>query len=80
VPVIADRIAGAGSLGGLYTALLEAPTEQVLLITCDMPFLTRPLLARLLALGADVDAAARPSAEDDVPERLATPKPAGAGS
>jgi molybdopterin-guanine dinucleotide biosynthesis protein A len=37
--VVTDRIAGAGALGGLYTALLEAPTEQVLVIGCDMPFL-----------------------------------------
>jgi molybdenum cofactor guanylyltransferase len=51
VPVVADRIAGAGSLGGLYTALVEAPTEQVLVIACDMPFLTAAFLARLAALG-----------------------------
>ena len=57
VPVVADRIAGAGSLGGLYTALVEAPTEQVLVIACDMPFLNAPFLARLAAIGAGVDAA-----------------------
>jgi molybdopterin-guanine dinucleotide biosynthesis protein A len=57
VPVIADHIEGAGSLGGLYTALVEAPTEQVLVIACDMPFLTRSFLARLVTLGAGVDAA-----------------------
>jgi molybdopterin-guanine dinucleotide biosynthesis protein A len=57
VPVVPDRIAGAGSLGGLYTALVEAPTEQVLVIACDMPFLNAPFLARLAALGAGVDAA-----------------------
>ena len=55
VPVVADRIPGGGSLGGLYTALLEAPTEQVLVIACDMPFLTAAFLRRLVALGADAD-------------------------
>ena len=62
VPVVADRIAGAGSLGGLYTALMEAPTEQVLVIACDMPFLTAPFLMRLAARGVDVDVAVPRSA------------------
>lgn len=55
--MVMDRIAGAGSLGGLYTALMEAPTEQVLVIACDMPNLTAPFLSRLAALGVDADAA-----------------------
>jgi molybdopterin-guanine dinucleotide biosynthesis protein A len=57
VPVVADRVAGAGALGGLYSALVVAPTEQVLVIACDMPFLTAPFLSRLAALGADTEAA-----------------------
>ena len=56
VRVVADRLPGAGALGGLYSALLEAPTEQVLVIACDMPFVTAPFLARLAALGVDGDA------------------------
>jgi molybdopterin-guanine dinucleotide biosynthesis protein A len=52
IRVVPDRIPGAGALGGLYTALAEAPTEQVLVIACDMPFVTAPFLARLAALGA----------------------------
>ena len=62
VPVVADRIPGAGSLGGLYTALAAAPTEQVLVIACDMPFLTAPFLMRLAARGVDVDVAVPRSA------------------
>ena len=50
--VVTDRIAGAGALGGLYTALVAAPTEQVLVIACDMPFLTEPWLAYLADAGA----------------------------
>jgi molybdopterin-guanine dinucleotide biosynthesis protein A len=57
VPVVADLMAEAGSLGGLYTALVEAPTEQVLVIACDMPFLTAPFLSHLAARGMDVEAA-----------------------
>jgi molybdopterin-guanine dinucleotide biosynthesis protein A len=53
---VTDRISGAGALGGLYTALVEAPTEQVLVIACDMPFLTAPFLARLAERGDGIDA------------------------
>ena len=57
VPVVVDRIGGAGALGGLYTALVEAPTEQVLVIGCDMPFLTAPFLRHLAECGRNVDVA-----------------------
>ena len=57
VPVVVDRIGGAGALGGLYTALVEAPTEQVLIIGCDMPFLTAPFLLYLADRGRDAEAA-----------------------
>lgn len=57
VPVVIDRIGGAGALGGLYTALVEAPTEQVLVIGCDMPFLTAPFLLYLAEQGRGADAA-----------------------
>lgn len=57
VPLVVDRISGAGALGGIYTALMEAPTEQVLVIACDMPFLTASFLRRLAARGEDVDVA-----------------------
>ena len=57
VPVVRDRIRGAGSLGGLYTALVEAPTDQVMVMACDMPFLTAPFLTRLATLGLGADAA-----------------------
>ena len=57
IRVVADRIAGAGALGGLYTALMDAPTEQVLVIGCDMPFLDAPFLTYLMERGRDADAA-----------------------
>jgi molybdopterin-guanine dinucleotide biosynthesis protein A len=57
VSVVEDRMAGAGSLGGLYTALVDAPTDYTLVLACDMPFLTAPFLAFLAARGAGADAA-----------------------
>jgi molybdopterin-guanine dinucleotide biosynthesis protein A len=56
VRIVLDRVPGAGALGGLYTALMDAPTEQVLIIACDMPFVTAPFLTALARLGADADA------------------------
>lgn len=55
IRVVADRIPRAGALGGLYTALVEAPTEQVLVIACDMPFLNAPFLRYLVNTGLDAD-------------------------
>jgi molybdenum cofactor guanylyltransferase len=54
VRVVADRIAGAGTLGGIYTAIVESPFERTLVVGCDMPFVTVALLERLAAEKADV--------------------------
>lgn len=53
--IVVDRIAGAGALGGLYTALMDAPTEQVLVMGCDMPFLNAPFLTFLSEEGRNAD-------------------------
>jgi len=44
--VAPDRIAGAGALGGIYTATLAAPAPVVCL-AWDLPFITAGLLRRL---------------------------------
>lgn len=56
VPALADAVADAGALGGLYTAVLTAPTDRVLVLACDLPFLTARFVARLCELGTDADA------------------------
>ncbi len=57
IPVQPDVIPGAGALGGIYTALAGARHERVLVIACDLPFVSRALLARLVEEAADdVDA------------------------
>lgn len=57
VPSIPDAIAGRGPLGGIYTALLESRTELSLVLGCDLPLVTRNLLAclmlRAMAGGSD---------------------------
>jgi len=57
LPVHADVIAGTGALGGLYTALVQAPADRVLVVACDLPFLDERLLARLADLAAGADGA-----------------------
>jgi molybdopterin-guanine dinucleotide biosynthesis protein A len=47
--VIPDAIADAGPIGGLYTALLDALHDRVLVLACDLPFVTAALLERLVA-------------------------------
>ena len=57
--VIPDAIPDAGPLGGLYTALLDAAHDRVLVIACDLPFVSAALLARLIEesrMAADADA------------------------
>ncbi len=56
VTVVADEIPGAGSLGGLYTALVHAPVDPVLVIACDMPFLTGPFLTHMVDMLGGADA------------------------
>lgn len=59
VRVIADRIPGAGPLGGLYTALEDAAQPAVLVLACDLPFVTPALLERLVdefGSGDEIDA------------------------
>ncbi len=40
VPVIPDALPDAGALGGLYTALISARAGWIVVIACDMPFVT----------------------------------------
>jgi molybdopterin-guanine dinucleotide biosynthesis protein A len=52
--VVDDVVRGAGSLGGIYSAIVSSPRARTLVVACDMPFLTLPLLERL-ALPSDAD-------------------------
>jgi molybdenum cofactor guanylyltransferase len=53
---VGDRVRDCGPLGGLYTALSETDTDATLVVACDMPYLSVPLLQHLLALAGDADA------------------------
>jgi len=43
VPVVRDRIPGAGPLGAIYTALLESKFRHCFVLPCDTPLVERDL-------------------------------------
>lgn len=53
---VPDRRPGAGSLGGIYTAVMAAGPEPVLCVAWDMPFVTPPLLRALIEGSRGCDA------------------------
>lgn len=57
LPMVGDREPGAGALPGLQTALSAASSELVLLVACDMPFVSTPLLRYLIERVEQADAA-----------------------
>lgn len=50
VPVIADMIKGAGSLGGIYTGLFHSVSEYNFVVACDMPFLDKEVISKVIKL------------------------------
>jgi molybdenum cofactor guanylyltransferase len=52
LPAIADEPAGIGPLGGLVGLLRRAGARPALALACDMPFVSRGLVERLLGAAA----------------------------
>jgi molybdopterin-guanine dinucleotide biosynthesis protein A len=55
LPIVPDRIPGAGALGGVYTALVCAGHDTVIVLACDMPFVTAPLILHLAERSREAD-------------------------
>jgi len=55
VRTVPDTTPGAGALVGLYSALIAARGDTVLVVACDMPFLNRTLLAYQIQLSSQAD-------------------------
>ena len=53
---VPDLVPGAGALGGLHTALTEARGDSTVVVACDMPYVSAPMLGYLAALTRDADA------------------------
>jgi len=52
--VVPDAVAGAGALGGIYTAIVESPCDRTIVVGCDMPFLSAALFRRMAEEDADL--------------------------
>lgn len=48
-----DIYPGAAALGGIYSALAAARHDRVVVVGCDMPFLSTAVLADLITIEAD---------------------------
>jgi molybdopterin-guanine dinucleotide biosynthesis protein A len=57
VTVVPDRVAGLGAIGGIDAAVHAAGTDRVIVVACDLPFLTAELLGRLVDMTAGHDGA-----------------------
>ncbi|NOX61739.1 MAG: molybdenum cofactor guanylyltransferase [Chloroflexi bacterium] len=55
VPIFPDEKPGWGPLMGLYSGLRAATRELVVLLACDMPFVTPALVRYLVSLTPDAD-------------------------
>lgn len=71
LPVFPDSDAGVGPLEAIRTALAASKTERVILVGCDMPFVSADLLNRILELGKGRQIAA-PIGPDGMLEPLCT--------
>ena len=52
---IHDIVPGCGPLGGLHAALTAAHGGAVLIVACDMPYLSTPFLTYLLSFATEAD-------------------------
>ena len=53
LPLVRDLVVGAGALGGLHAALAGCQAAWAAVVSCDLPFVTGELLARLASFRAD---------------------------
>ncbi len=69
LPCVADVYGQWGALGGVHAALAACQSPWALVVACDLPFVTGPLLTRLAGLRQDF-AAVAPIQNDDRPQPL----------
>ncbi|MGH8071147.1 MAG: molybdenum cofactor guanylyltransferase [Candidatus Entotheonellia bacterium] len=67
LPMFADVIPDAGSLGGIYTGLVSAKTPSSLCLACDMPFVKPDFLRFLCDTADQADVVIPRNAEDFQP-------------
>jgi molybdenum cofactor guanylyltransferase len=51
---VRDRFPNCGALGGIYTAIDASPHDRVIVVGCDMPFLSAALIEHMNGIDADL--------------------------
>lgn len=55
IPAYSDIVKDIGPMGGVYTALKVSSSERCMVVGCDMPFVTRELIEKIISYkGYDV--------------------------
>lgn len=47
-PLVKDIIKDCGPMGGIYSSLLKAETQYIVALACDMPFVSAPIIEKLI--------------------------------
>lgn len=53
--VLYDLIPDCSSLGGIYTGLVKSPTYYNFFLSCDMPFIEKPFIEKMISEKRDYD-------------------------
>ncbi|MBI5827311.1 MAG: molybdenum cofactor guanylyltransferase [Deltaproteobacteria bacterium] len=56
VRVASDLIKGAGSLGGIYTAIFHSGSNHTFVTACDMPYLNADAIGKIISSAGGYDA------------------------
>lgn len=70
LPVVPDVHEGLGAMGGLHAALDACTTRWAAVVSCDLPFVTGGLFARLASLRGEGWEAVAPLQDDGRPQPL----------
>jgi molybdopterin-guanine dinucleotide biosynthesis protein A len=55
LPMFEDHVKGVGPIGGLYSALLNIPSDSAFVTACDMPYLNERLIRHLVEVSVGFD-------------------------
>jgi len=70
LPVVRDVYEGLGAMGGLHAALASCRARWAAVVSCDLPFVSGELFARLASLRGEGDEAVAPVQDDGRPQPL----------
>ena len=70
LPNVADVHPAWGALGGIHAALSASKSDWILVVACDLPFVTRELFERLKTFAGEAVDAVVPTQPDGRPQPL----------